>query len=265
MRFCLFGMVMAVFVSACSGPVHKTSEEIELITKNYPIVWDHLKGKPREVKSSSGKVILRPCDELNELHQNLFVQLYTDENAVKMYLDGAVRTREEALNLLKSHSARWDTGVLLSGFVGYSPNSVPFVHCGIGLFPAKGMAEVFILELPGFRGKGLGKEVMNALISWGRFLKDMGLSAFPDITQSGIHTLIARVSPENVASLKLLLQAGFTMEFSIDSLKKEFGDYQPSQGNIIKQQLQLAGKTYIVNVITTQRRPTPKVILIKRL
>lgn len=265
MRVHLLGLIVTVFISGCSDKPLQNMTEMPQISKKHHVKWNTAQAKPDQVVSTSGKVVLRPCSVSDESHKNLFVQLYTQHDSVKMYLDGAVRTQEEALTILDSHAARWDEGLLLSGFVGYSPNNIPFVHCGIGLFPAKHVAEVFILELPVFRGKGLGKEVMSALNNWAGFLKDLGPLAFGSTNKPGIYTLIARVSPENTASLKLFLGAGFTTDFSLDDLKKEFGDYQPSNGKIIDQTLQIEGKTIQVKVLTTQRRPTPKVILIKRL
>ena len=69
----------------------------------------------------------------------------------------------EALHVLINQSYRWEDGNFLSGFVGYTPKGTPFMHCGIGIFPNKHMAEIFLIELPSFRNKSYGKKAMAFL------------------------------------------------------------------------------------------------------
>lgn len=70
-------------------------------------------------------------------------------------------------------------------------------------------AEISIYVKDGFRGKGIGKKLMEKILSEGK--------------DSGIHTVIARIADESAASIRLHESAGFTHIGIMKEVGKKFG------------------------------------------
>ena len=240
-----------------------SSDALQSIAQHYSIEWNSGSNRPHAIPGGDG-VILKPCDASNVRHQDLFIYLYTLPESVKGYLDGKPKSTPEALHILINQSYRWEDGNFLSGFVGYTPNGTPFMHCGIGHFPNDHMAELFLIELPGFRNQGYGKKAMIALDRWAKFLKKAGTTVNGD-RKSEIRTLIARVSPDNIPALKLLIGSEFKFEFKHNEFKDELNEPRPDHVTFTRQQISIDGKSHTFTVMTTPKRPDPKVIFLKRI
>lgn len=256
--------MLSLVLTACSmpdGPL--SSETLKNLTHRYNIQWDFQANRPQSISGGDG-FILKPCDASNEDQQNLFIYLYTLPDSVNGYLDGKPKSTPEALHILINHSYRWEDGNFLSGFVGYSPDGTAFMHCGIGQFPNKHTAEVFLIELPGFRNQGFGKKAMAALNRWAMFLNKAGTTVNGD-RKSEIRTLVARVSPDNIAAMKLLIGSGFKSEFKTNQFNDELNDPRPDHVKLTQQQIIIDGTVHQVTVMTTPRRPDPKVVFLKHL
>lgn len=241
----------------------QSSDSLPNLAQRYNIQWDSQSNRPHSIPGGDG-FILKPCDASDESQQNLFIYLYTLPKSIKGYLDGKPKSTPEALHILINQSYRWEDGNFLSGFVGYAPDGTAFMHCGIGQFPNKHMAELFLIELPGFRNQGYGKKAMAALDRWATFLNKAGTTLNGD-RKSEIRTLIARVSPDNIPAMKLLISSGFKSEFKSNQFKDELNEPRPDHVKFTQQQIIIDGKSHKITVMTTPRRPEPKVIFLKRI
>jgi hypothetical protein len=99
---------------------------------------------------------------------------------------------------------------------------------------------------------------MVAFNHWAMFLQHINYG-------SEIRTLIARVSPNNILAIKLLLAAGFKSTFDSNEFKDELNEPKPSYVRFIQSMVNIEGKNYNVTIMTTPRRPDPKVIFLKRI
>ena len=70
-------------------------------------------------------------------------------------------------------------------------------------------AEISIYVKDGFRGRGIGKHLMEKILSEGE--------------KAGVHTVIARIADESEASIRLHESAGFTHIGTIKEVGKKFG------------------------------------------
>lgn len=254
--------MLSLMLTGCSAPdAPNSSDSLQNIAEHYNIQWDSESNRPKSISGGDG-FILKPCDASNERQQNLFIYLYTLPESIKGYLDGKPKSTPEALHILIHQSYRWEDGNFLSGFVGYTPKGTPFMHCGIGQFPNKHIAELFLIELPAFRNQGYGKKAMMALDRWAKFLNRAGTNVNGD-RKSEIRTLIARVSPDNIPAIKLLIGAGFKSEFKQNEFNEELNTPHPDHVKLTKQQIIIDGIAYHVTVMTTPKRPDPKVIFLK--
>lgn len=251
-----------ILIGCSSAPQHSLSTTFQTIGPKFKIEWDEHVKHPTAITDSEG-FMLKPCDAGNESHQDLFIYLYTKQESIKGYLDGKPMSTPEALHVLINQSYRWNDGNFLSGFVGYTPKGTPFMHCGIGMFPSKHMAEIFLIELPGFRNQGYGKKAMLALDHWASFLKTAGTTINGD-NKHCIRTLIARVSPHNIAAIKLLFSCGFKSKFTLVEFGKEMDDPRPDHVKLTQRTITIEGTDHTVTVMTTPNRPDPKVIFLKR-
>ncbi|MDP3936250.1 MAG: hypothetical protein Q8Q56_04620, partial [Alphaproteobacteria bacterium] len=182
--------MLSLIIAGCSAPDGlDSSDPFQSIAQRYNIQWDSESNRPKSIPSGDG-LILKPCDATNDKQQDLFIYLYTLPESVKGYLDGKPKSIPEALHILINQSYRWEDGNFLSGFVGYTANGTPFMHCGIGVFQNKSMAELFLIELPEFRNQGYGKKAIIALNRWAKFLNKAGTTARGD-HKSEIRTLVA--------------------------------------------------------------------------
>jgi RimJ/RimL family protein N-acetyltransferase len=257
-------IILGLILNGCSAPdVPHTSDSLQNIAQHYNTEWNSESNRPHAISGGDG-FILKPCDASNVRHQDLFIYLYTLPESVKGYLDGKPKSTPEALHILINQSYRWEDGNFLSGFVGLAPDGTPFMHCGIGLFPNKNMAELFIIELPGFRNQGYGKKAIIALDRWAKFLNKAGTTVDGD-RKSEIRTLIARVSPDNIPAIKLLIGSGFKFEFKHNEFKDELNEPRPDHVTFTHQQISVNGKSHTFTVMTTPKRPDPMVIFFKRI
>ncbi len=257
-------MMLSLILTGCSTPdAPSSSDSLQSIAQRDTIQWNSESNRPKSIPGGDG-FILKPCDASNEKQQDLFIYLYTLPESVKGYLDGKPKSTPEALHILIHQSYRWEDGSFLSGFVGYTPEGTPFMHCGIGVFPSKNMAELYLIELPAFRNQGYGKKAMIALNRWAQFLNKAGTTINGD-RKSEIRTLIARVSPDNIPAMKLLIGSGFKSEFKHTEFNDELKAPRPDHVKFTQQQIIIDGKPHQVIVMTTPRRPDPKVIFLKRI
>lgn len=255
---------IVLILSGCATNIESV-ETLKTIAKQQEgIEWDIQANRPKYVKGEGG-VVLKPCDASDPEHQAMFIKLYTNPDSVKGYLDGKPKSKTEALTLLDAHSRRWDDGVLLSGFVGYTSDNLPFMHGGIGIFPTKHMAELFLIELPEFRNKGLGKKAMAALNQWAIFLNKVGSCAYGNAQKPEIRTIIARVSPDNAHAIKLLIGSGFKSFFNEDEFKDEHNEPRPQHVKLVQDTIVVDNILHQVIIMTTPRRPDPKIIFLKRI
>lgn len=67
----------------------------------------------------------------------------------------------------------------------------------------KNEAEIGYLLMPEFWGKGYGSEIAYSMVNLGKQIED-------------IHTLVAIIDPENVASQKILMNQGFEWDYDGD-------------------------------------------------
>lgn len=256
--------ILSLTLAGCTVPdAPQAPGALQSIAQQYNIQWDLESNRPQSIPGRDG-FVLKPCDASNEKQQDLFIYLYTLPESIKGYLDGKPKSTPEALHILINQSYRWEDGNFFSGFVGYTQEGTPFMHCGIGHFPNKHMAELFLIELPSFRHKGYGKKAMETLDRWAKFLNKAGMTVNGD-RKSEIRTLIARVSPDNIPAIKLLIGAGFKSEFKQAEFNDELKSPRPDHVKFIQQQIIIEGKTHHVTVMTTPRRPDPKVIFLKRI
>lgn len=246
-----------------SNTIHPLSDSLKTIAPQLTVQWDQHTNHPDSISDSEG-FMLKPCDAGNENHQDLFIYLYTDPESIKGYLDSKPMSTPEALHVLINQSYRWNDGSFLSGFVGYTPKGSPFMHCGIGIFPSKSIAELFLIELPEFRNKGYGKKAMAFLNHWATFLKKAGTNINGE-NKHQIQTLIARVSPNNIPAIKLLFSSGFKSEFTTSEFSNEMNEPRPDHVKLIHSTITIEGKTHNVTLLTTPHRPEPKVIFLKRI
>lgn len=170
----------------------------------------------------------------------------------------------EALHVLINQSYRWEDGNFLSGFVGYTPKGTPFMHCGIGIFPNKHMAEIFLIELPSFRNKSYGKKAMAFLNLWASFLQKAGTTLTGE-NKHQIQTLIARVSPDNIPAIKLLFGSGFKSEIKPTKLSDDINKPCPDHPKLTHSTITIEGKVHNIILMTTPQHPDPKVIFLKRI
>lgn len=250
---------LIVMLSGCSGPYKSSDKDLNAKAKVFQIVWDNTNHRPELVKGAAG-VYLRPCNMDDPEHQSLFIKLYTNIESIKGYLDSKTKTKTEALALLKNHSDRWKQGNFLSGFVGYTSENQPFMHGGVGVFPSSNVAELFLIELPEFRNKGFGKKVVEALERWVGFLSEIEI-----IEANKIHTLICRVSPDNIAAIKLLMASGFKSSVTTEEFKEKMHTHIPSHVQLTYQTIIVEGNAHNVLVMSTPRRPEPKIIFLKHI
>ena len=256
--------MISLILAGCSTPdVPISSDSLHTLAHRYSIQWNSESNRPQSIPGGDG-FMLKPCDASDENQQNLFIYLYTLPESVKGYLDGKPKSTPEALHILINQSYRWEDGNFLSGFVGYAPDGTAFMHCGIGQFPNKHMAELFLIELPGFRNQGYGKKAMAALDRWAKLLNKAGTNINGD-RKSELRTLIARVSPDNIPAMKLLISAGFEFEFKTNQFKDALNEPRPDHVKITQQNVIIDGKSHQMTVMTTPRRPDPKVIFLKRI
>lgn len=256
---------IGLMLTSCSDiETSKSDQNLQQLAAKYDITWNEQSNHPKSIAGDDG-VLLKPCDATNEQHQDLFIDLYTRPDSIKGYLDGKPKSTPEALHILIHQSYRWEDGVLLSGFVGYTPEKVPFMHCGIGTFPSKHMAEVFMIELPEYRNKGYAYKAMKALDRWASFLRKAGAWTIGEENKPEIRTLIARVSPDNIPAIKLLLKAGFQSYFNQEEFNSEAKETRPDYVKFSQQNLMVDGKSYPVTLMTTPKRSEPKVIFLKRI
>lgn len=254
-----FVCILIGMLSGCSGPYNSSDKDLKAKAEAHQIVWDNTNRHPELVKGNAG-VYLRPCNMDDPEHQSLFIELYTNTQSIKGYLDSKTKTKAEALALLKNHSDRWKQGNFLSGFVGYTADNQPFMHGGIGVFPSTNVAELFLIELPEFRNKGFGKKAMIALERWSEFLSEIEI-----IETNKIHTLICRVSPDNIAAIKLLMASGFKYSVAAEEFKEKIKAPIPSHVRLTYQTIKVDENAYNMVVMSTSRRPDPKVIFLKRI
>ena len=264
MRYFKFIFIGLMLISCSDIETSKSDQNLHQLAAEYDITWDEQANRPKAILGEDG-LVLTPCEAINEQHQDLFVDLYAYPDSIKGYLDGKPKSPPEALHILIHHSYRWEDGILLSGFVGYTPEKVPFMHCGIGMFPGKHMAEVFMIELPEYRNKGYGYKAMKALDRWASFLRKSGSWTIGEKDKPEIHTLIARVSPDNVPAIKLLLKAGYQAYFNQEEFASVAKEPRPDHVKFSQQNLMIDGKSYPVTIMTTPKRPEPKVIFLKRI
>lgn len=72
-----------------------------------------------------------------------------------------------------------------------------------------GTAEVSLYVREGYRGRGIGREMLRAIIDAGR--------------RAGLHTLIARITEGNAASVRLAEWGGFTHVGVMREVGRKFG------------------------------------------
>jgi phosphinothricin acetyltransferase len=70
-------------------------------------------------------------------------------------------------------------------------------------------AEISVYIKDGFRGKGIGRKLMEKVLAEGK--------------ETGIHTVIARIADESTASIRLHESAGFTHIGTMKEVGKKFG------------------------------------------
>jgi|GEM_PF-3382187 GNAT superfamily N-acetyltransferase len=255
---------IVLILSGCATHL-EPSETLKTLAQQYEgMEWNVRTNRPKYIKGEGG-VVLKPCDASDPEHQALFIRLYTEVDSVKGYLDGKPKTKDEALNLLDKHSQRWDDGMLLSGFVGYTSDNRPFMHGGIGIFPSRYMVELFLIELPEFRNKGLGKKAMVALDQWAVFLNKVGNLTYGNVQKSEVRTIIARVSRDNTPAIKLLIDSGFKSFFNEDEFKDELNEPRPHHVKLTQDTVIVDGVSHQATIMTTPRRPDPKIIFLKRI
>lgn len=262
MNYCKVFFLCLTVMGCCSRNTNLVTEVLKTCAPQFIIQWDENANKPTAIVDADG-FTLKPCDAGNEKHQDLFIFLYTDPEAIKGYLHGKPMSTPEALHVLLNQSYQWEDGNFLSGFVGYSSNGTPFMHCGIRILSNKHMAELFLIELPGFRNKGYGEKAMAFLDQWASFINTSGTNINGD-NKHTIRTLIARVSPDNIPATKLLLSSGFKSDFAIAEFNHEMPP-RPDHVKLTHSTLTLDGKSHNVTIITTPKHPDPNVIFIKRI
>ncbi len=95
-------------------------------------------------------------------------------------------------------------GVIEGEIIGWTCLSKWSDRCGYA-----STAEISVYIHEKYRNKGCGRQLINTLIEMGR--------------KSGLHTIIARLSNENQASLHLFEQLGFQYSGTIKEVGQKFG------------------------------------------
>jgi RimJ/RimL family protein N-acetyltransferase len=258
-------LLLGLLLSGCSNvDTVNDSSRLQQLAAEYEISWDEQANRPNHIKGEGG-VVLRPCNAGNEGHQDLFIELYTHQGVISGYLEGKQKTTPEALHVLIHQSYKWEDGDFFSGFVGYTPDNIPFIHCGLKLMPSKHMAEVYLIDLPEYRKKGYSDKAVRALERWASFLQNAGTETVNNKNIAKIQTLVSRVSPDNITLMKLLLNIGFEPYLNHDQKLSDETKQANNDVKVTKRNLVIDGNSFPVMIVTTRTHPEPRVILLKRI
>lgn len=247
-KIILLGLVL---IGCSEVDTNMSEKSLQKLAEQYNIVWDDQASRPKYI-SAEGGLILRPCDATNESHKDLFIALYALPDPKTGYVGAKVKATPEALHTLIRESYRWEDGDLLSGFVGYSPDNIPFMHCRLQPIPSQPhVAEVYVKRLPEFKGKGYSILATNALVRWAQFIRNFDSNDISGVNKPKIKMLISRVSADNIYSIRLLLESGFKPYISSNIEK------------FPKSSVKLDGKSYPVSLVITPKHSKPRVIFYK--